>query len=471
MKIFGILTVGWLLFSATNLAPAADWPRFRGNDLLASSSDPMRTNWADIKPSILWSTNSANYGSVAVANGIAYYCGGNQCYAVKAGSGLSLWSVLLYGAGDSTPTIVDGRLYAYSSDKLTCLDATTGKKLWETSPMGSSDSQSPWIEGGRVFISNNSSTNNIKAFDATNGTLLWQSQAIPHTYGSPVGATIQGMRQILFPAKDGVIAVAPDTGQRLWSYQTNKYSYWNQGPSPVACGDIVLVGSKTIALKISSTNGQFKAKPIWTNSYSGSYYTTIVSHNGCAFISAGEYLSCREIETGHLNWETNLGPGTIILADGHLLLTGWDTSLILANPNPERYEEICRCPPLNGKTNVVDSDIFAYLNTPAYANGYLFIRPKNGTFCVDLDPQPAMALTLAATNRVAQLSVRQVNGWDLAKSRATNLVLLCTTNPALPLAEWTPAGAMTWKNGALTKRLVLVSDEPAWFYQVTNQTH
>jgi outer membrane protein assembly factor BamB len=373
------------------------------------------------------------------------------------------------GNSYSTPVVVGEKLYVYKTSSLCCLDALTGRLLWQHYQVNNGGSQTPWVEEGRIFTSDNSRTNSLKAFDATNGTLLWQSQAVSHTYGSPVGATIHGVRQILFPSSDGVIAVSPDTGKALWSYRTNSLS--NNGPSPVALGNVVLIGNKTMALQIIYSNGLFKAKPAWTNSHHGAYYTTIVSNNGCAFISAGGYLSCREIETGRLNWDVNWGEGTVIMANGYLLHTGFDSSLILANSTPERYEEICRCPQLSRLTNPPIFDMSDCLNTPAYANGYLFVRSVFGTTCVDLDPQPAVALTLAATNQVAQLSVRPGNGWDLAKSRATNLVLLCTTNPALPLSEWTSAGAMTWKNGTLTKRLVLGSEEPACYYQITTQAH
>jgi outer membrane protein assembly factor BamB len=177
---------------------ATDWPRFRGSDGNASSPDPIRISWATNNLPVAWRLDyPQGYGSVAVAEGKVFtltwpnFLPAESCVALDARTGERLWARELQPkstpealeAALSTPSFRDGRLYVYTTDQsLCCLDSANGEILWARDVKREfaggrqniyGNSQSPWVEDGRVFVSVVAPTNCLLCFDASNGTLVW----------------------------------------------------------------------------------------------------------------------------------------------------------------------------------------------------------------------------------------------------------------------------------------------------------
>ncbi len=267
---------------------ATDWPRFRGAELCATSPDQSLARWPTNGLGLVWRVPSATslggYGSFAVSGGKVFALRNlltnsqskEFCVALDAASGTQVWARVLGGQmAYSTPTVEAGRVYVYGGElKLFCLEADSGAILWqrdlwnEFGSMPVQNSQSPCVEDGRVFVSISAPTNCLLAFNATNGALLWRGHTNALTYGSPIGATVHGVRQIVFPDRFGLVSVVPDSGQMLWRHKSG--NSYEQGPSPLLHGDIgVWVPTDSVggeALRILYTTGAFSTARLWTNS-------------------------------------------------------------------------------------------------------------------------------------------------------------------------------------------------------------
>ncbi len=101
------------------------------------------------------------------------------------------WQVAA-GKGDATPVLVGEKLYAFgrqgTDEVVTCLEAATGKTLWEAKYPASRDIDpkapdgghpgprgTPVVAGGKIFTFGLG--NVLSCFDAAKGTLVWRKQS------------------------------------------------------------------------------------------------------------------------------------------------------------------------------------------------------------------------------------------------------------------------------------------------------
>jgi hypothetical protein len=109
-------------------------------------------------------------------------------------------------------------------------------------------------------------------------------------------------------------------------------------------------------------------------------FSTSVLYQGHLYGFSSKRLRCMNFATGQKRWDkTGLGRGTLLIADGHLILLGEYGQLVLAEANPKAYVEKGRCQPLEGEC----------VTAPALANGRLFLRNESTLLALDLkETQP-----------------------------------------------------------------------------------
>ncbi len=435
-----------LAFAAVAHAAATDWPRFRGPDLSAISPDPIRETWPTNGLPVVWQVSApGGYSSCAVSGGKVFTLrnsSSERCVALDAVRGTQIWvtalgPVLSY----STPSVQNGRVYVYSgTHKLVCLRADTGAVLWHrdlTNEFGGTtieygNSQSPWVEDGRVFVSMQAATNCLLAFNATNGSLLWCGHTNAATYGSPVGATICGVRQIVFPDPHGLVSVATEDGRLLWRLARG-YSPGRHGPSPVVSGDVVVCvksdNSGGEIFQILQTNGVFSTRTLWTNAKLAGTYVTLVTYEGHLYGAFDNALQCYDLVTGQLKWRTNAPYSpSVTLVDKHLLLLGQNGSLSLAKASPARYEEIARC-------TLPGTD---YENSPAFSDGLLYVRCPSELICLDTAVTVPLRLRAAPLpgGTQLQLTVAAADGQAVPAHRVPRISLRWSQNLFEPQSQW-----------------------------------
>ena len=126
-----------------------------------------------------------------------------------------LWSYETGGPIYFSPTVVDGVLYAGSSDHhLYSLDATTGELLWRYEAGGEVVS-SPAVVDRVVYVG--SQDNHLYALDASTGELLWRYEGGGGMSASPT--VVDGVVYV-GSEDDNVYALDASTGGLLWRYET-----------------------------------------------------------------------------------------------------------------------------------------------------------------------------------------------------------------------------------------------------------
>ena len=88
-------------------------------------------------------------------------------------------------------------------------------------------------------------------------------------------------------------------------------------------------------------------------------------------------LRCVDFETGKVQWDKiGLGRGSLVLADGQLILLGEDGDLVLARATPAGYTEVNRC-------RLFEPGTLTW-TTPVVSGGRLFVRHENALLALDL---------------------------------------------------------------------------------------
>jgi outer membrane protein assembly factor BamB len=175
------------------------------------------------------------YSSPRVADGRLYIGEGMHANldcklrCLEAATGRALWQFGASGHIESTPCIADGRVYfGAGDDGIYALDAATGERLWQFDEAMHVDG-SPIAEGGKVYVatavSRRFKTTRLLCLDAVTGKPDWQlptelpSWSAPLLDGGQLFVTFgNGRLDRSDPAPAGeVICVEASSHKRFWS--------------------------------------------------------------------------------------------------------------------------------------------------------------------------------------------------------------------------------------------------------------
>jgi outer membrane protein assembly factor BamB len=310
------------------------------------------------------------------------------------------WSVpeAFFGVG-STPFLEGDKLIVMVGGQpeagVVALEAATGKTLWERVGRSTWDRVVPI--GWR----------HTKPYE-------WTGSEMLASYASPVAATIHGQRQLLCLMRQGLVSLNPTNGEL-------NFKRWFQGPvnesvnamTPVVTDDLVLLSTAyyrlgSVALRIKPDGRSFAEAwrhpqdPYERDPATGAYpspvleihWSTPVLHHGYLYAFSGRNepdasFRCVELKTGKLKWTRDegwrarstpqpgtFGRGSLILADGKLIVLGEGGRLGLFRPTPERVEELSawQFPSLR----------FPCWAAPVLANKRLYLRSEDRLICLDV---------------------------------------------------------------------------------------
>lgn len=469
-------------------AVALDWPQFRGPNGDGTTSERIRTNWAQVPPTLLWKTTAAGgFSSVAVSQNrvltqVRRTVGGQSqevCIALDAATGKELWARPLGtaaydsggGEGDgprSTPTIHGDRVFVLSSYLvLACLDLADGHQLWSVdlrSVYGGSvitwqSSASPLIENDLVIVNCNAANKTLLALRVTDGTKVWQTSANDRmTHSTPIATTLLGMRQVIFYAQSGLVAVNPTNGTVLWR-QSFKYNGTSAAASPVVAGNLVYASAAyntgALVARVTKPGTSFTAaiaaqKPFEVQSH----WVTPVAFGNYVFGCYGQYqdtgtdapFECYRMDTLEQQWsEPGFGhAGAIVVRDQLLALTETG-DLVLVAPDPTAYRELARFNAVTGKC----------WNVPAVSNGRIYVRSIKQIAAYDVAPPPPPTLRLQpellADGTRIELRVSDPGGAAIDASRTNGISLWRTADPTVPNPIWAPVNGNWISDGGLLR--------------------
>ena len=287
---------------------AADWPQYLGPGRDAVyPGEALTRAWPSDGPKVLWRKKNIGAGmsGVVVAKGRAILFHEVNRYdtieCLDAKTGKTLWennyaSSFVAGYGSAagpraTPSIVGDRVYTMGGQGVVvCTDFATGKTVWKVDTQKSYRASdgffgmacSPLVEGNAVLLNIGGEAGaGIVALDKNSGKLLWKTLDDEASYSSPVMATLHGKRRAVFFTRTGLAVVDPANGKIDFQ---NRWRARNQASvnaaAPLVVGELIFVTSSynTGALVLRMVGGSYKK--VWSNDTSLSSQYASVMHRG-----------------------------------------------------------------------------------------------------------------------------------------------------------------------------------------------
>jgi outer membrane protein assembly factor BamB len=408
---------GVLLGGMITAAAAGDWPQMLGpgRDGHAVAGERLAA-WPAAGPRVAWSRDvGAGYAGLAVADGRAFLFhrldDRELVEALDPASGKTLWTDAGHptrfrpqvGGGDGplcTPVVAGSRVIVFgASGMLACLDAATGRRQWTRETHRDFDApegyfgagSTPVVVGDRVIVNVGGAKREagLVAFDLATGETAWTTLADAASYSAPVAVEVAGRRHVLAVTRLACVLVDVASGEIRWQFR-----FGQRGPTVNAATPVVLPDERllvTAAYGIGTVCAAFDAagvRPVWEGLDSlASQYCTPVLVGGYLYGIDGRddvppaVFKCLDPTTGRVLWaEQDFGYGTLLEADGKLLVAKTDGELLLVQPDPASLKILARCRPFGG--NLAG----ALRALPALADGRLYLRDDRRLLCLAVGP-------------------------------------------------------------------------------------
>jgi outer membrane protein assembly factor BamB len=381
----------------------ADWPQWRGPNRDGISKETgLLKSWPASGPKVLWRTSSGEgYSGISIANGRGYTMLGlgsdEVLVCFDAATGKEVWRFKMdsqfyndHGNGPrSTPT-VDGNLVFAQGAKsmLYAVRADNGQKAWGIDlkkEYGAKIptwgvSTSPLVEGDLVLVDvGGKSGYSICAFNKTTGKLVWNSQTDLPGYSAAIAITANGHRQAVFFTGSAAVSVSPKDGKMFWRFPWET-SYDVNAATPIFIpSDKVFISSGygvgAAVLRIQGTNGSLNVEPVWKSRVMKNHWASSIHHQGYIYGFDDAILACIDANTGEQKWQQRgFNKGSLIFADGHLIILGERGNLALVEATPAGYKEKSSAEVLRGKCWTM----------PTLAGGKLYVRNQSEMLCLDM---------------------------------------------------------------------------------------
>ena len=211
--------------------------------------------------------------------------GTERVWCLDATTGKQVWKheypvkyAISYPAGPRATPTVDGELvYTLGAEgKLIAFAAKDGKIVWQKELKELYKTRSalwgyaahPMIDGDKLITLAGGEGSHVVAFDKKTGKELWKSQSQKEQgYSPPTIITAGGVRQLIVPGPTAIRALDPETGKRLWSEAYDATS-GSVIMTPIVYKDYLYFGgyqSKNILLKLAkdkpAVTVEWKDKP------------------------------------------------------------------------------------------------------------------------------------------------------------------------------------------------------------------
>jgi outer membrane protein assembly factor BamB len=237
-----------------------------------------------------------------------------KLYCLKADTGEKLWDFETESHTESSPCVVDGKVYfGAGDDGLYCLDAATGRKLWNFP--GYHIDTNPAVSGKRVFagagVGDIYKEPAILCLDSETGARLWLKKMDMPAWGSPAVAddfVYFGLGNGRLNERDphpagALLCVRADNGSQVWQFKTGDSVL---GKAGVDASHVYFGASDNQVYCVNRKNGNL----CWQRAL-GSPVVAAPALVPCTcgdgtsqvhVIGSGGYLTCLEANSGHLLW-------------------------------------------------------------------------------------------------------------------------------------------------------------------------
>ena len=425
--VWRCVLLGAMLAVSSLPAGADDWPQFRGpgRDNKVTGFTAPATWPKELKQ--VWKVSVGNgVGSPVLADGKLYTftrVGGDETIrCLDANTGKEIWADKYSVAdvklsGDSgypgprnSPVVGEGKVCTFGiGGRLSCYDAASGKLAWRHDTKGTPmfrTSTSPLIAEGKCILHTGKGSGfgkggakgtpgkgDLVAYDLSSGTETWKLEGEGPGYGSPVLATIHGVKQVVEQADESLLGVALADGKLLWKtpLQVGRY----QTGTPIVSGNVVICAGTAFAIEKSGDT--FVAKQLWRERPPATYNTPVLK-DGVLYGLAGEVakggaggkggggkgggratkLFAQDAKSGEVLWTDNAPRGecgAVLDAGSVMLLLSSDSNLVAFKPDRDEFKEVA-------KYKVADSPTWAM---PIIAGKRIYVKDSDSLILLTLE--------------------------------------------------------------------------------------
>ncbi len=331
-------TMAWVLALTVLGCPlwAQDWPQWRGpnrDDKAAGFTAPAT-----------WPKTLTQKWKVAVGDGVstpalvgdklyvfARQDGNEVLRCLDAATGKELWQNKYESAGASgpaagfsgprsSPAVADGKAVTLGvRGMVSCVDAASGKVLWRKDDFKAvpnfCTACSPMIVDGMVILQLGGRGNGgIVAYDLASGDQKWKWTGDAPAYASPSLMTVDGTKLVLAMTDQRIVALTLADGKLVWEtpFAAGGMGAYNAA-TPVVDGQTLIYsggGRGTKAVKIQKEGDAFTGKQIWSNAEKSVQFNTPVVKDGMVYgLSQANELFCLKEQTGEAAWSNAVGGG------------------------------------------------------------------------------------------------------------------------------------------------------------------
>ena len=393
-------------------AVADDWPFFRGPSFNGVSAESGWTaQWPATGPKVAWKADvGIGVSSIVVASDRVVTMGSRNdkdedvVWCFDAGSGQVLWQFVypckfdarqFEGGPASTPTVDGSFVYTLGYlGQVHCLDLQDGRVVWRkhlVDDFGGRYSSwkyagSPLVTGELVIFDTGADGNSTVALDKTTGRKVWAVGDDLAGYSTPIPFQHAGQPGVLVFKARAMVAHDLATGRELWRIVWKTYHDANAS-TPTVVGDKLFIstgyGGRSARGALFQLGGD-QPRQIWLNQDLETKMNSAVVHEGhvyCISERSRGQLMCFDLQQGDTVWaERSFAPyGTLMIADGKLVILDEKGDLVIADATPDGYHELARAKVLNSRCWVM----------PVLANGHIYAKCNKGEMlCLDVRAKP-----------------------------------------------------------------------------------
>lgn len=292
-----------------------------------------------------------------------------------------------HGYAANTPAADSERVYTFFGKSGVFAHDHDGNQLWQTDigsgTHGWGTSASPVLYRDLVFINASVESGSLIALDRKTGQQKWRARGIKEAWNTPVIVkTESGGEELVVATHGKVLAYDPESGEELWSCDTN--ITWYMVPGAVAADGVVYVlggrsGTAGLAVRAGGRGDVTATHRLWTSN-KGSNVTSPVFHDGHLYWMHEKLgiAYCARAETGELAYQKRIDRAgqiysSTLLADGRLYYLNRSGRMFVLAAKPE-FE-------LLATNELRDGGVFN--SSPAVTGKELLLRSDRVLYCVE----------------------------------------------------------------------------------------
>lgn len=386
---------GTLRVVAVKAPVQLSWPNWMGpqHDGISHESG-WSTVWPESGLTEVWSREiGIGFSSITIDQNRLFTMGhveGEEfVYCLNAETGSPIWSHsyacelvdnLHEGGPGSTPTIDGEFVYTLGREgQLFCWRAEDGQVVWKHELQQDLDVPMPeWGFSSSAYILDDQlilEAGRVVSYHKHTGSKNWQTEEHSAGYGSAISFEHNGKTLLATLDCDGLRVTDSSDGRQIALREWDS-PFFTNSTTPIVQGNTIFISTGyQIGCALLRLAGN-QLEPLYTNRDMRNHFNNSILLDGYLYGFDGNsnlgrvvQLTCMNFSTGEVAWKhRGLGCGSLMVADGKLLLLSEDGTLTVANATHEGFQELASSPFLEGRCWTV----------PLLLNGHVFGRNASG---------------------------------------------------------------------------------------------